>query len=147
MNVAGNQLPDSNPKSSQGRLKAPLRLVPPVAVAECSLAFLDGANKYGPYNWRENGVAGSVYYEAAKRHLDAWWDGENVALDSGVQHLAHAMACICIMLDAQAIGKLIDDRPPMGGMSNTLDLIHAALKRKQEAQSGEVGTVSGLARG
>jgi hypothetical protein len=104
----------ANPKASVGATKIPLHLVPPSARHFLALAFEDGARKYGPYNWRDTGVSVSTYYGAAGRHLDAFFDGENIAADSKVHHLAHAMACCAIMLDALGVGKLIDDRPKPG---------------------------------
>lgn len=113
-------LPDDNPKTSHGVKKCPLHLVPPVAIALEAMAFKDGADKYGPYNWREKTISSSIYYSAAMRHLQAWWDGENAAGDSGVHHLAHARACLAMLLDAGEIGKLNDDRPAPGGMAALL---------------------------
>jgi len=110
--------PDNNPKSVAGSAKVPLDLVPPSAVHYLALAFKDGAIKYGPYNWREKGVAASVYYAAMKRHQDAWWDGEDLSRDAKVHHLAHVMACCAIMLDALSVGKLIDNRPPKGASAD-----------------------------
>ena len=107
--------PDDNPKTAVGATKVPLHLVPPVAAHYMALAFKDGAAKYGPYNWREHKVSASVYYGAMKRHQDAWWDGEDVSHDALVHHLGHVMACCAILLDAMAVGKLNDDRPPPGG--------------------------------
>lgn len=109
-----NGYPDNNPKSIIGVTKVPLHLVPPSAKHFLALGFKDGAAKYGPYNWRDNAVAASVYIAAAQRHIDAFWDGENEAADSGVSHLAHAMSCMAIVLDAMTLGKLVDDRPPHG---------------------------------
>jgi len=106
--------PDDNPKTAVGVTKAPLHLVPPVATHFTALAFKDGAAKYGPYNWREHRVSASVYYAAALRHLSAWWDGQNEASDSGVHHLGHVMACMAILLDAESVDKLNDDRPIPG---------------------------------
>jgi len=106
--------PDGNPKTAMGALKVPLHLVPPSASHFLALAFKDGAQKYGPYNWREKGVSASVYYSAAKRHLDAWWDGEDLSPDALVHHLGHVLACAAIVLDAMTVGKLNDDRPPAG---------------------------------
>ena len=111
--------PDNNPKTTIGVTKVPLHLVPPSAKHYLALAFKDGAAKYGPYNWREKKVSASVYVAAAQRHIDAWWDGENLSNDAKVEHLAHAMACMAILLDAQSIGMLNDDRP-FKGASPTL---------------------------
>ena len=112
---------DTNPKDLVGLTKLPLRLVPPVAMARLAEALANGAAKYGPYNWRSKGVSASVYYEAALRHLFAWADGEDDAPDSGVHHLAHAMACMAIMFDAMELGKLKDDRPTRGGFPARAD--------------------------
>lgn len=110
-------LPDNNPKSAVGIKKVPLHLVPPSAAHYLAMAFADGAVKYGPYNWREKSVAASVYIAAMKRHIDDWWDGEDLSEDAKVEHLAHAMACAAIILDAASIGKLVDDRPAKGAAS------------------------------
>jgi hypothetical protein len=105
---------DNNPKTRMGALKLPLHLVPPSAKAFLAMAMEDGANKYGPYNYREEKVSISTYYAAAQRHLDSFWDGENIAEDSNIHHIAHAMACCAIILDAATCGTLIDDRPRAG---------------------------------
>lgn len=108
--------PDNNPKTVFGIKKVPLHLVPPISTAYEAMAFKDGAEKYGPYNWREKKVSASVYVAAAKRHLDAWWDGEELAPDSGLPHLAHAKACLAIIIDASSLGIFNDDRPPKGAV-------------------------------
>jgi hypothetical protein len=108
------EYPDNNPKTLIGAKKVPLHLVPPSATHYFAMAMSDGANKYGPYNWRDKAVSVSTYIAAAKRHMDAYWDGEDCAADSGVHHLAHAMACMGIVIDAMTIGKLVDDRPAKG---------------------------------
>lgn len=112
--------PDNNPKTMFGLKKCPLHLVPPVATAFEAMAFKDGATKYGPYNWRAHKISASVYYAAAMRHLQSWWDGEELAADSGVHHLAHARACLAMVLDATMLGMINDDRPPKGGLPNAL---------------------------
>ena len=125
----------TNPKDLIGLTKAPLRLVPPALVIETAPAMANGASKYGAYNWREHAVSVSVYLEALMRHVLAYWDGEEVATDSGVKHLAHASACLAIIFDAAAVGKLIDDRPLPGGASALLalqargeEVVHASTK-------------------
>jgi hypothetical protein len=83
-----------------------------------AMAFKDGAAKYGPANWREKAVSATTYIDAAERHIRQWFDGgEEEAEDSGVHHLAHAAACLMILLDAQVAGKLNDNRPPPVDMS------------------------------
>lgn len=111
---------DTNPKDGIGATKLPLSLVPPVALAHASLAHLDGACKYGKWNWRVAGVRASIYIDAALRHIAAYNEGEKVAADSGVHHLGHALACLNILLDAESVGKLIDDRPPSGRIPTEL---------------------------
>lgn len=141
--ATGNLRPDTNPKSAVGQLKAPLRLVPPVVIARIAEAFNDGAIKYGPFNWRDNGVAVSVYYEAAMRHLGYYWDGEDLASDSRVRHLAHAAACLAIIMDAESIGMLIDDRPTKGAMAKTCDEIWEINKEKASALVPNEGVTTG----
>lgn len=113
-------LPDNNPKTAYGIKKVPLHLVPPAANIYMALGFADGAVKYGPYNWRDNSVAASVYIAAVKRHLDAWFDGEELAPDSQKPHLGHALACLGILADAIETGNLVDDRPKKGAASALL---------------------------
>lgn len=108
---------DNNPKTLVGASKVPLHLVPPSAKHFLAEALGDGARKYGPYNWRDSKISISTYKAAMERHMDAFWDGEDYASDSGVHHVAHAMACCALLLDAMSIDMLIDDRPTPGAAS------------------------------
>jgi hypothetical protein len=104
-----------NPKDRIGQTKPPLHLIPPAAEVLESIVMGLGAKKYGgPFNWRSAKVRATVYIAAAKRHLAQWLDGESNDAESGVSHLAHARACLGILLDAQATGNMVDDRPPPG---------------------------------
>jgi Domain of unknown function (DUF5664) len=103
-----------NPKDLLGAKKPSMTKLPAVAVAHGNHAMMNGAEKYGAYNWRAKKVIASIYIDAAKRHLDAWFEGEETADDSGVHHLGHAIASIAILLDAQTTGNMIDDRPVVG---------------------------------
>lgn len=73
-----------------------------------------GAEKYGAWNWRSHDVSARVYVGAAMRHLMQWMDGHDTDSESGASHLAHALACLGILLDAQSLGKMVDDRPTPG---------------------------------
>ena len=106
--------PDDNPKTAIGLTKPSVSAIPPIALYHLGAAMSDGKQKYGLMNWREHRVTGSVYYDAMMRHMNAWWDGQETAEDSGHHHLAHAMACMAIILDAQSTGQLNDDRPLPG---------------------------------
>jgi len=102
----------SNPKDVIGSLKLMMGLAPDTIKAHVALAYLEGALKYGRYNWRIAGVRASIYHDALERHMAKWWNGENRDKKTRVRHLASVIACAGIMLDAELCGKLDDDRPP-----------------------------------
>lgn len=102
----------SNPKDAISIKKVPFTLIPENVIAELGLALLEGSRKYGSYNWRIAGVRASVYIDALRRHLGAWWNGENIDPDSGVSHITKAIACLVILRDSMMINNWTDDRPP-----------------------------------
>lgn len=113
--VADYTTPDlkpTNPKDAIGSDKLPMHLVPSSLIANASLAFLEGALKYGKYNWRVAGVRTSIYLDAMQRHIAKFQNGEWHDPITEVPHLASVIACAGIILDAVACNKLIDDRPP-----------------------------------
>lgn len=126
------QQPKMNPKDALGMKKVSFTKFPPAALAHGAHAMMNGASKYGPYNWRENAVVASIYIDACMRHLNAWFDGEETASDSGVHHLGHAMACLAIILDAQETGNLVDDRPAenCGAYNSLIERLNAEIKAR-----------------
>lgn len=102
----------SNPKDACGTGKVPFSTVPAVVVAEIGLAMLEGARKYRRHNYRAIGVRASVYYDAAMRHLTAWWEGEDIDPDSGLSHIVKALSTLTVLRDAMLNAKVNDDRPP-----------------------------------
>ena len=102
----------TNPKDMVGVRKAPLSTVPSAVMLEVGVAMLEGALKYGRHNYRVVGVRASVYYDAAQRHLLAWWEGEDTDPDSGLSHVTKAITTLCVLRDAMLQGMLTDDRPP-----------------------------------
>lgn len=103
---------DTNPKDAVGTKKVPASVLPRGVVGEMALALLEGARKYGRHNYRIAGIRASVYYDAAMRHLDAWWEGEDIDPDSGLSHITKALATLCVLRDAMMNSKWTDDRPP-----------------------------------
>jgi hypothetical protein len=122
---------DVNPKDAIGKAKVAFALFPFTAQAHASHAMMDGAHKYGPYNWREKRVSAEVYVHAAIRHIANWFEREETAGDSGAHHLGHAIACCAILLDAQETGHLLDDRPKNGAaISALLEKLNKAILEK-----------------
>ena len=119
----------TNPKDKLGSNKIPYHLFPKTAVAHGTLAMLYGALLYGRSNFRAIGVRASIYYDACSRHLDKWFEGETYDKDSGVHHLGHALACIAIILDAEAANKLNDDRMVKGGYLELMEKLTPEVKR------------------
>lgn len=118
----------TNPKDLLGIKKVPnLSVIPPASLIYEGMAMRNGAQKYGPYNWRKNKVVASIYVDACLRHIMGWWDGEDLAGDSKVHHLGHAKACLGILADAIETGNLVDDRPPQGCAARLLDELKEAI--------------------
>jgi hypothetical protein len=112
--------PDGNPKTALGMKKPDLSVVPPAGLLHLATAMMNGAQKYGPFNWRDQPISARTYVAAAMRHLLEYLDGADFSSDtisSGrpVHQLAHVMACCAIVLDAEAAGTLMDNRPTVKG--------------------------------
>jgi hypothetical protein len=131
------ELKDTNPKDAIGSNKLPLHLWPATATALGCLGFLDGALKYGRSNWRPGSAKASVYVDATMRHLLAWFEGEDNMPDSGLPHLAGALASIAIIVDAQAAGVLEDDRMYPGGYNQLVELLTPHVARLKELHKGK----------
>ena len=73
-----------------------------------------GAAKYGQDNWRK-GFDYSRLYDAAVRHMVAFWSGENVDRESKMHHLLHAAWNLDTLwyMNMFDLGK--DDRKPDPG--------------------------------
>lgn len=117
----------TNPKDLIGSTKLPMSLVPSTLITLAALAFLEGALKYGRYNWRIAGVRMCIYLDAIHRHTAKLQNGEDIDPVTHVPHLASIVACCGIIHDAKQFGLLVDDRPPaLPGFSGTLDQEYVA---------------------
>lgn len=102
----------TNPKDGIGVTKVPLHLVSGVVKAYQAIAHYLGNVKYGAWNYRACGARASVYRAGLERHMDKWWEGEELDPADGTPHLANALACINILIECSEGGNLVDDRPP-----------------------------------
>lgn len=112
MRQAMQTLKPSNPKDALGILKIGLSVLPIRVLYEMALGMLEGALKYGRHNYRVIGVRASVYYDATNRHLDAFWEGEDIDPASGLHHVTKALTSLMVLRDAMIQGNWVDDRPP-----------------------------------
>lgn len=122
----------SNPKDIIGSGKIPFHLWPETASILGALALEWGLLKYGRGNFRAVGVRASIYYDAARRHLNAWFEGQDNDEESGLPHLAHALACIAVVVESQSEGKFTDDRNYPGGYHKLLEKMTPAVNRLKE---------------
>lgn len=77
--------------------KPDLSLLPKEFLEEVAKAFMHGEKKYARYNY----LAGMDWHRviaSAFRHLSAFNEGEDLDTESGNNHLAHAGACIAMLL-------------------------------------------------
>jgi len=136
-NFKGESIMDSqskltNPKDFVGSDKLPVHLFPTTAKYYGCLGLLEGMLKYGRSNWRVAGVRASIYYDALNRHMDKWVEGENIDNESGLPHLAHAIACIAILIDATEKGNMNDDRMYPTNFQSMIDKLTPEVKRLKE---------------
>lgn len=103
---------ETNPKDKVAVKKVSLSRVSSLVLMEMSLGMLEGDRKYGGHNYRVAGVLAGVYYDAAQRHLMAWWEGEDIDPDSGLSHISKALSCLSVLRDSMHTGNWVDDRPP-----------------------------------
>ncbi len=92
--------PADGRKFDAGKLR--FSLLPAAAVRAVVGVLEYGAQKYAPDNWRKVPDARQRYFDAAQRHLWAWWGGEKVDAESGLSHLGHAACCVLFLLAFEA---------------------------------------------
>lgn len=103
-----------NPKDKIGATKIDMTLIPVSAKIALAKALMNGARKYGEYNWRVEPVLMRTYLGAIYRHTDSCLESEDIDPDSLVEHLGHVMASAAIIIDAINNSQAVDDRPVNG---------------------------------
>ena len=78
--------------------KPRMSLMPEGVIKQVLEVLEYGSAKYSDNNWMMVPNAEVRYYDAAHRHLEAWWAGEANDAESGKAHLAHAMCCLAFLM-------------------------------------------------
>lgn len=138
---------ETNPKDEAASDRVDLSLIPDTALVHLALAFQEGHQKYGAYNWRVAGVQASIYIAANRRHVNKWWNGLDHDSSSMVRELGHAMACLAIIIDAIECGKLVDDRPPAVDLSVLHESARAVVRHLQKKFGNGPGRYTQLKHG
>lgn len=89
--------------------KPELALISSIAITRLGEVMSYGKKKYAAHNWRA-GISQSRLLSAALRHLFAYIGGENKDAESGLSHLAHAMACVMMLIELTETKPELDDR-------------------------------------
>ena len=117
-------MPVVNPKETAGAIKAPSwSVMPRWVILLVGRVMAIGAAKYGAFNYRDSSISASTYQDAMERHAQLWFDGEDDDPETGVSHLASIIASCSLLLDAQASGKLDDNRQKTGRAREVLDAL------------------------
>jgi len=101
---------DPDTGGEKGRKLARFELLPEDALWEVAEHFGKGAEKYEDRNW-ERGYSWSLSYGALRRHMAAWWQGEDDDADTGDSHLAAMAFHVLALLAFKQRGIGTDDRP------------------------------------
>ena len=100
-NLMGNE---KGVKHDIGKLRMSLLPIEPLTEVLTILEF--GAVKYAPGNWQKVDNARTRYFDAAQRHILAWWQGEQTDSESGKHHLAHAVCCLMFLMWFDLVGGI-----------------------------------------
>jgi hypothetical protein len=89
---------DPDTGGEKGKKLARFDLIPTLPLWLLAEHYGKGAEKYSERNY-ERGYAWSLSYGAAQRHLNLFWDGEDVDPENGGLHLiAAAWHCFALVL-------------------------------------------------
>lgn len=89
--------------------KLPMHLLDRTALTQMVAVLQHGQLKYGAENWRE-GISYTRLISATMRHIHALNDCEDVDIESGQLHAAHAMCNLMFLIWMMYYRSDMDDR-------------------------------------
>lgn len=104
---------NSNEKGSGARYndeKPDFSLIPLCTLEEEAKVWMHGKKKYAEWNWAK-GMDWDVPFACALRHLSAWQAGETNDPETGLNHLAHVMCNIRMLMLYSKTYPEGDNRP------------------------------------
>jgi hypothetical protein len=90
--------------------KPDFSLIPLCTLEDEARVWEYGRAKYAAWNWTK-GMAWSIPFACAMRHMAAWQRGEECDQESGLPHLAHAMCNLRMLTLYGQTYQVGDDRP------------------------------------
>ena len=94
-------------KFDEGKLR--MSLIPVDSLIAIAEVFTKGAIKHGVHSWTK-GDNWSVVYDAALRHLNAFWAGEDRDPEINTLHLANAIVNLMFLIRFMKTHPQLDDR-------------------------------------
>lgn len=98
MNEKGSKFDQNKPQIS---------LIPSVAILGIAKALTYGSKKYKETHNFKGGIKQTRLIDATLRHILAWNNNEDYDPESGLPHLYHAAASLCMLL------WMIENRPDL----------------------------------
>lgn len=98
-------------KKEYSKGKSKIHYIPTEIILGMGHAFEMGAEKHGPYSFRDNPIDYTELIDSASRHLLAFMDGEDLDTESGLPHLWHCACNIAMLEWTRVNASEKDDRP------------------------------------
>lgn len=119
---AEQRIKDPTTGGEKGQKLARFDLVPPRPLWALAEHYGKGARKYAERNW-ERGYSWSLSYQAAMRHLNKFWQGEDYEFEPDptarilipMDHLAAAAFHIFALMEFRLTHPELDNRPGRAG--------------------------------
>lgn len=108
--AAETRVVDTDTGGEKGSKLARFDLIPATPLRLIAEHYGRGAEKYEDRNW-ELGYVWSLSYAAMMRHINAWWDKEDIDPETGSHHLAAAAWHCLALLEWFETHPEKDDRP------------------------------------